>query len=72
MDSIYDNWKAGKLDDAIKLGVVRNSILGYLKIYELYLSYRERGYTYTRASEITADKLCVSVPQVKKAVAIVI
>lgn len=57
---------------AIKLEIVRPAILAYLRIFEVYNSFRTVGHSYTEAVRLTADKACTSEVTVKRAIAQVI
>jgi hypothetical protein len=70
--SIYDAWKAGDLDRAIELGVVRDSVVFYCKIYEEYKIHRDAGLTYSEAVIITSESMFCSEATIKRAIAIVI
>lgn len=70
--SIYDLYCSGKLNDAIKLGIIKPSIVFYCMVYAEFKSQRESGKNYNQAVEIVSDKLCCSEPTVRRAVAIVI
>jgi hypothetical protein len=70
--SICTLWKTGELDRDIELNIIRTSIVEYCKIYDEFIQIREQGYNYTRAVELTADRLCLSESKVKMAIAEVI
>lgn len=70
--SIYELYQSGKLDDAIKLGIVKTSIVYYCHIYKEFKTQRELGKNYNQSVIIVADKLCCSEPTVRRAVAVVI
>lgn len=70
--SIYALWKAGSWDLAIELGVARPAIIEYCKIYDEYIQLRELGHNYTRAVELTAERLILTESKVKMAIAEVI
>jgi len=70
--SIYEAWKAGELDRAIELGVVRESVVLYCKIFEVYKSHREAGLNYSEAVIITSESMFCSEAKTKRAIAFVI
>lgn len=69
--SIYQAWMNGQLDLALKLGIVRISIIEYLRLYHEYLKERTIGHNYTNAVRITAERLGASEITIKRAIAIV-
>lgn len=72
MISIYQSYKDGRLDLAIKLGIVKPSTIQYLKVYEIYLQNRNIGHNYTEAVMLTAEQIPTSETTVKRAIAEVI
>jgi hypothetical protein len=62
-------WIAGRLDMALKHGIIKSKIVAYLPIYQDYLREREVGHNYTKACEITAERMNTTVTTVKRAIA---
>jgi hypothetical protein len=62
----------GDLDVAIRLGVVKQSVIIYCQIYHEFKKERESGKNYVQAVEIVAERLCHSEGTIRRAVAIVI
>jgi hypothetical protein len=70
--SIYSLWKGGAFDAAIKVDALKPTIVHYCEIYEEYIKHRSKGYGYTRAIELTAEKLILTEAKVRVAVATVV
>lgn len=72
MQSIFQAYKEGRLDLALKLGIVKPSVIEYLKIYEVYAMHRNVGKSYSEAVRDSAEQIPVSEITVKRAISQVI
>jgi hypothetical protein len=70
--SIYQLWKAGELDRDEQLGILKNHIIPYCKIYDEYLKQRARGMNFIAACEQTAEVMNTSSDTVRRAVGTVV
>lgn len=70
--SIYNYWKSGQADQAIKLNIIKPKIIEYCEIYDHYIKLRAASYNYTQAVEETAEALSKTEITVKRAIALVI
>lgn len=67
--TIYQHYVNGDFALAIELGIVRNSIIEYFKIYEVFKKHKGNGKTYLDAISLTADDLNLTDSKVRVAVA---
>ena len=70
--SIYEAYMNGDLEIAIRLGVVKQSVIVYCQIYHEFKKERDAGKTYVQAVEIVSERLCHSEGTIRRAVAVVI
>jgi hypothetical protein len=68
-DSVFQEYKAGRLDRYIAMGIIRSSVIEYCRLFEHYQELRDRGMNYTGAVEQTAEDLFTTVSTVKRAIA---
>lgn len=71
MMSVYQMWVSGHLNMAIQHGIIKNSIVFYLKVYHQYIQERNIGHNYTKAVQLTAERMPTTEITVKRAIAIV-
>lgn len=70
--SIYECWKAGELDRFESMGILKNHIVFYCRIYEEYYIHRKAGCNFMTAVEATAEKMNTSPDTVRRAVGTVV
>ena len=70
--SIYQAWKAGELERADNMGVLKPHIVPYCRIYEEYVLQRKNGLNFMAAVEVTAEKMNTSPDTVRRAVGTVV